>query len=118
MKIWPPCKEQWFYHQNTISITQVWYLDFKLVSILFQMEEERNKFSAERTKQIRSLQERQEKEIEKFDEESEQLGLDSAKVAEASCDGSFDDEVSLRGSMISLTPSSSSSSFSSQAYNM
>ncbi|XP_022341554.1 serine/threonine-protein kinase TAO1-like [Crassostrea virginica] len=83
-----------------------------------KMEEERNKFSAERTKQIRSLQERQEKEIEKFDEESEQLGLDSAKVAEASCDGSFDDEVSLRGSMISLTPSSSSSSFSSQAYNM
>lgn len=52
-----------------------------------------------------------------FDKETEQLGLNSIKVAEASCDGSFDDEVSLRGSMISLTQSSSSSSFSTQAYN-
>lgn len=85
--------------------------------IYFQMEDERNKFSAERTKQIHALQERQEREIETFDEVTEQMGMNSAKVAEASCDGSFDDDVSLRGSMISLTPSSSSSSFSSQAYN-
>ncbi|XP_061162702.1 serine/threonine-protein kinase TAO1-like [Saccostrea echinata] len=82
-----------------------------------KMEDERNKFSAERTKQIRALQERQEREIEIFDEETDQMGMNSAKVAEASNDGSFDDEVSLRGSMISLTPSSSSSSFQSQAYN-
>lgn len=82
-----------------------------------KMEDERNRFSAERTKMIRALQERQEQEIVMFDKETEQLGLNSIKVAEASCDGSFDDEVSLRGSMISLTQSSSSSSFSTQAYN-
>lgn len=81
------------------------------------MEDERNRFSAERAKMIRALQERQEQEIVMFDKETEQLGLNSIKVAEASCDGSFDDEVSLRGSMISLTQSSSSSSFSTQAYN-
>lgn len=82
-----------------------------------KMDDERNRFSAERTKVIHALQERQEQEIDMFDKETDQLGLNSSKVVEASCDGSFDDEVSLRGSMISLTQSSSSSSFSTQAYN-
>ncbi|KAK3085044.1 hypothetical protein FSP39_023396 [Pinctada imbricata] len=82
-----------------------------------KMEEERNKFASERTERIRKLQDRQERELEQFDGESEEMGLNSIAVIEASKESTcYDDDVSLRGSMISLTPSSSSSSFTSTTF--
>lgn len=83
------------------------------------MDAERAKAESDRTERVRELTERQAQEIESFDTETQRLGMSATEIAQASSlDSPYDDEVaSLRGSMISLTPSSSSSSFSSQAYN-
>lgn len=84
-----------------------------------KMDAERAKAESDRTERVRALTERQAQEIESFDTETQRLGMSATEIAQASSlDSPYDDEVaSLRGSMISLTPSSSSSSFSSQAYN-
>lgn len=60
----------------------------------------------------RQLHEKQTREVEEFDIETTSLGLNAMEIAEAS--NIPDDDMSYRGSMLSLSGSSSSSSFSSQ----
>lgn len=72
-----------------------------------------NKFSAEQSERIQNLQETQKKEIEDFDLETTNLGLDSLDIKQASQDTMHADDTSIRGSVISLTASSSTSSFTS-----
>ncbi|XP_064620244.1 serine/threonine-protein kinase TAO1-B-like isoform X2 [Lineus longissimus] len=74
------------------------------------MEEETVTFQTERSERIRALHERQAAEIEEFDGESTRLGLNAMQIVEATQDSYADDE-SVRGSMISLSTSSSSNSF-------
>ncbi len=77
------------------------------------MEEERVEFSAGRSRRTRELQETQNHELTEFDLTSASLGLDAMHIAEATQD-TFDVEYdleSVRGSVLSLTPSTSSSSF-------
>ncbi|CAI9741360.1 Serine threonine kinase [Octopus vulgaris] len=72
-----------------------------------------NKFSTEQTERLQHLQEMQKKEIEDFDLETVNLGLDGLDIKQASQDTMHADDVSIRGSVISLTASSSTSSFTS-----
>lgn len=82
-----------------------------------RMEDEKTKLDASKTASVRMLNERQMKEIEEFDDETIALGMNAQEVVEASSSAqNYDDEISLRGSMISLTPSNSSSSFSSTSF--
>lgn len=77
------------------------------------MEEESVKFQNERADRSRRLHERQSKEIENFDLQSNEMGMNALEIAEASQIEPFpEDDVSIRGSIISLSASSSSSSFS------
>lgn len=79
-----------------------------------KMDADRTKLSSAKTEMVKALNERQVKEIEEFDEETLRLGMNAMEVMEASnLAQNYDDDVSLRGSMISLTPSNSTSSFSS-----
>ena len=77
------------------------------------MEEEKAKFESERAERIRRCRERQAHEMDEFDHETVQLGLDSLDIATASEQDNQWDDMSIRGSMISLSASSSSSSFTS-----
>ena len=77
------------------------------------MEEETVRFQNDRSERIRILHERQDREIQQFDVETTQLGLNAVQIAEATQDlGPDDDLGSVRGSVLSLTPSTSSNSFS------
>ncbi|KAL5016280.1 hypothetical protein ScPMuIL_005869 [Solemya velum] len=78
-----------------------------------KMEEERRKFSNDRGEQINLLHEHEAQDIEEFDSETLRLGMSVVEIQEASHGPYLEDEVSLRGSMLSLSASSSSSSFTS-----
>jgi hypothetical protein len=81
------------------------------------MDADRTKLSSGKTEMVKALNERQVKEIDEFDEETLSLGMNAMEVLEASTMAqNYDDEVSLRGSMISLTPSNSSNSFTSSSF--
>lgn len=70
-----------------------------------KMELETTQFLKERSDRIRHLHERQDRELEDFDEESARLGFSALAIAEASKE-SYPDEDSLSGSMLSLAHSS------------
>ena len=78
------------------------------------MEEEKEKFAREKDERIRRCEQRQQQEIDEFDNETVSLGMNSIQIAEASRRDNRYDDISIRGSMISLSASSSSSSFTSQ----
>ena len=82
--------------------------------LLLQMEEEKVKFESEKGERIRRCEQRQQHEIDEFDNETVQLGMNSLQIAEASTRDNRYDDLSIRGSMISLSASSSSGSFTSQ----
>ena len=77
------------------------------------MEEERSSFQQERAKKTQKQQDKQNKDLCDFDLQSASMGLDAMHIAEATQD-TFDQDYdleSVRGSVLSLTPSTSSSSF-------
>ncbi len=78
-----------------------------------QMDEERVSLHKEEGEKKRNLHEKETTEIDDYDIETTSLGLNAMEIAEASRDPD-DDMMSYRGSMLSLSGSSSSSSFSSQ----
>ncbi|KAJ3650574.1 hypothetical protein Zmor_016664 [Zophobas morio] len=75
-----------------------------------KMNSETQRFLDERAERIRILHERQERELEEFDEESVRLGFSALAIAEISREN-YDDDGSLSGSMLSLAHSNSSTSF-------
>ncbi|XP_065201638.1 serine/threonine-protein kinase Tao [Planococcus citri] len=75
-----------------------------------KMEGETQQFLQERTERIRLIHERQERDLEQFDEESTRLGFSAMMIAEASRE-TYPDEESLSGSVLSLAHSNSSCSF-------
>ena len=79
------------------------------------MEEETTKFLNERAERNADLLARQAKEQERFDLQTTTMGLDAMHIMEATQDSYQDDDNldtdSVRGSMLSLTPSSSTNSF-------
>ncbi|XP_066148740.1 serine/threonine-protein kinase Tao isoform X1 [Euwallacea fornicatus] len=83
-----------------------------------KMLAENQRFIEERGERIRILHEKQERELEEFDDESVRLGFSSLAIAEMSLPledmsrDDFDGESSLSGSMLSLAHSNSSTSFS------
>ncbi|XP_076452908.1 serine/threonine-protein kinase TAO3-like isoform X2 [Babylonia areolata] len=80
-----------------------------------KMEEERAALRKEEAEKWRVLRERQQRELEKFDGETKALGLNAAEVVAASQDPqSIDDQLSVRGSSLSLSASSSTNSFTAQ----
>ncbi|CAG9834637.1 unnamed protein product [Diabrotica balteata] len=83
-----------------------------------KMTAENQRFVDERGERIRILHEKQEKELEEFDEDSVKLGFSALMIAEMSLQindmsrDSYDvDDASLSGSMLSLAHSNSSTSF-------
>ena len=84
---------------------------------VFQMEEESARFMAERSQHNKDMSTRQGCVIDTFDEQSATMGLDSLHIVEATQDSYSDDDDadSVGGSMLSLTPSASSNSFSHSA---
>lgn len=69
-----------------------------------KMELETQQFLQERSERIRLLHEKQDRELEAFDEESARLGFSALAIAEASKE-SYPDDDSLSGSMLSLAHS-------------
>ena len=81
--------------------------------VCLQMEEETQRFIKERTERQKQLQERHNRAIEEFDLQSATMGMDALHIAEATM-GPYDnddDTNSVRGSVLSLTPSTSTNSF-------
>ncbi|KAK3758245.1 hypothetical protein RRG08_061091 [Elysia crispata] len=78
-----------------------------------KMEEERLGFDKEEQEKRKQLQLRQDSELDAFDIDTTAAGLKSVEVAQASTQQSLDDEISIRGSTLSLSGSSSSNSFTS-----
>ena len=77
------------------------------------MEEESATFQADRSKSQHEMLERHSREIEEFDLQTTTMGLDAMQIVEATQDAYNDDDLdSIRGSVLSLTPSTSSNSFS------
>ncbi|KAL3856144.1 hypothetical protein ACJMK2_010932 [Sinanodonta woodiana] len=77
-----------------------------------KMEEERAKFHAERTERVRRLHEKHSHDVDEFDHDTVQMGMDAMEIAEASTHESpYDDDAGFRGSMLSLSASNSSGSF-------
>ncbi|XP_075213390.1 serine/threonine-protein kinase Tao [Lycorma delicatula] len=66
-----------------------------------KMQTETQQFLQERSERIRLLHERQDRELEQFDEESARLGFSALAIAEASKE-CYPDDDSLSGSMLSL----------------
>ncbi|XP_035828594.1 serine/threonine-protein kinase TAO1 isoform X2 [Aplysia californica] len=79
-----------------------------------QMENQRMTFDKEESEKRSHLQERQSREMETFDIETTAMGLKAAEVGQASLELAEDD-ISIRGSMLSLSGSSSTNSFTSHA---
>lgn len=76
------------------------------------MEEETSTFQQERAENQEQLHERQSRQLENFDLETTTMGLDAMRIVEATQDSYQDDDLdSVRGSVLSLTPSTSSNSF-------
>lgn len=69
-----------------------------------KMELETQQFLQERSERIRLLHEKQDRELEAFDEESARLGFSALAIAEASKEA-YPDDDSLSGSMLSLVHS-------------
>ena len=65
----------------------------------------------ERMDRQRMHQDKHNREIEEFDLHSTTLGLDTMHIVEATQDYNDDDNDSVRGSVLSLTPSTSTNSF-------
>lgn len=87
--------------------------------LFFQMEEETHKFLQERVERNRVLMERQSRNIDNFDLQSQTMGLDSMHIVEATQDTYNEEDLdtaSVRGSVLSLTPSNSTNSFSSHSH--
>jgi thousand and one amino acid protein kinase len=84
-----------------------------------KMEEETSSFQQERADRNRHLRERQAREIEEFDLQTTTMGLDAMLIVEATQNSYEDDDLdSIRGSVLSLTPSTSSNSFSHSNTNL
>ncbi|KAI0220730.1 Serine/threonine-protein kinase TAO1 [Lamellibrachia satsuma] len=78
-----------------------------------KMEEESTRFMNERDERIKEMIERQSREIDEFDLESSTMGLDAMHIVEATQESYRDEDLdSVRGSVLSLTPSTSTNSFS------
>ncbi|KAK2187434.1 hypothetical protein NP493_165g02019 [Ridgeia piscesae] len=78
-----------------------------------KMEEESTRFMNEREERIKEMMERQSREIDEFDLESSTMGLDAMHIVEATQQSYKDEDLdSVRGSVLSLTPSTSTNSFS------
>jgi len=75
------------------------------------MEEETQQFLQERSERIRLLHERQAREIEQFDDESNRLGFSAMSIAESSKFPGYGEETS-NGSANSFTLTHSSSATS------
>ncbi|XP_058800902.1 serine/threonine-protein kinase Tao isoform X2 [Phymastichus coffea] len=75
-----------------------------------KLEDETQKILHERSERIRLLQEKHDRELHQFDEESARIGFSALAIAEASKE-SYPDDESLSGSMLSLAHSNSSTSF-------
>ena len=75
-------------------------------------------FVAERSTRTAQLLHRQTRELQEFDLQTAALGLDLAEIVDSTQDCMLDDSLvggdgdSVRGSVLSLTPSSSRNSFS------
>lgn len=83
--------------------------------LLQKMVAENERFIEERGERIRILHEKQERELQEFDDESVRLGFSALAIAEISLGDmrdDFDGDTSLSGSMLSLAHSNSSTSFS------
>ncbi|KAK6192373.1 hypothetical protein SNE40_003849 [Patella caerulea] len=78
------------------------------------MDDERMIFEKEEKERIRHQLQKQERELHDFDVETVAKGLNALEVADASLRDFDNDTNSVRGSMLSLSGSSSTSSFSSQ----
>ena len=102
------------YISNPVSISFLSTAIFILCLGVFQMEEESQRFVKERADRIKTVQERHNREVEEFDVQSATLGMDALHIAEATQD-SYEiddgDSNSVRGSVLSLTPSTSTNSF-------
>lgn len=78
------------------------------------MEEERAALNHEETDRWKTLQERQHQDLEDFDVETTAMGMNAAEVVAASQEPmQDDDQLSVKGSTLSLSASSSTNSFSS-----
>ena len=77
-----------------------------------QMENQRVQFDKEESDKRSYLEAKQAKELDMFDIDTTAMGLKVQEVGQASLE-TPDDDISIRGSMLSLSGSSSSNSFSS-----
>ncbi|GFO29630.1 serine/threonine-protein kinase tao1 [Plakobranchus ocellatus] len=78
-----------------------------------KMDEERVAFDREEQEKRQQLESRQVRELDAFDIDTTAAGLKSVEVAQASTEQTLDDDISIRGSTLSLSGSSSSNSFTS-----
>lgn len=79
-----------------------------------KMEDETSKFLSDLADRQTNLLAKQQKELEQFDLQTTTMGLDCMHIMEATQDSFQEDDLdtdSVRGSMLSLTPSSSTNSF-------
>ena len=77
------------------------------------MDEELSAFLNERTTRAKELLDRHTVELQNFDLQTTTMGLDLVQIVEATRSCYQDDDLdSVRGSVLSLTPSSSRNSFS------
>lgn len=76
------------------------------------MDEERLHFDRDEQDKRVMLQEKHREELNNFDIETTRMGLNNVEVAHAS-EEQVDDDISIRGSMLSLSGSASSNSFTS-----
>lgn len=82
------------------------------------MDEETASFATDRTARTAELLHRQTRELQEFDLQTTAMGLDLAEIVDSTQDCILDDAIiggdadSVRGSLLSLTPSSSRHSFS------
>ena len=89
------------------------FLMLSYTFVFLQMEEESTRFMNEREERIKETMERQSREIDEFDLESSTMGLDAMHIVEATQQSYKDEDLdSVRGSVLSLTPSTSTNSFS------
>jgi len=79
------------------------------------MEQEMKNQSVDSSKRRRQLRERQTRELEEFDLQTTKMGLDSSHIVESTQDSyKYEDldTASMRDSLLNLTSSASSTSFS------
>jgi hypothetical protein len=84
---------------------------------VFQMEEEMERLMQDRSMRTHQLLDKQSKEIGEFDLQTTTMGLDNMHIVQSTQETyQFEDldTASVRGSVLSLTPSASATSFSTQ----